>query len=60
MSRSGVAQHQPANQLAMVGGQVLGNLPTGREADDVDRAIKPPLRPPGIVAGHVAGGGARR
>jgi hypothetical protein len=39
-SAAGVAQDQPANQLAVVGRQVLGDLSTGREADDIDRPLE--------------------
>jgi hypothetical protein len=35
---AGIAQDQPADQLAVIGRQVLGDLAPAREADDVDRA----------------------
>jgi hypothetical protein len=57
---AGVAQDQPANQLAVVGREVLGDLSAGREADDVDRPVEPGPDPAGVVVGHVAGGMAGR
>jgi hypothetical protein len=53
---AGVAQDQPANQLAVVGRKVLGDFSAGREAEDVDRPVEPGPDPAGIVVGHVAGG----
>jgi hypothetical protein len=55
-SAAGVAQDQSANQLAVVGREVLGDLSAGREADDVDRPVEPGPDPAGVVVGHVAGG----
>jgi hypothetical protein len=57
---AGIAQDQPANQLAVVGREVLGDLTAGREADDVDRPVEPAFHPAGVVVGHVTSGVAGR